>query len=247
MVQVIKRVGDILGGFSEEHPVRTLGECAESAGITKSSAHRLLTSLEEIGLVEKDEAACWQLGSAVLRLAAIRMSHRHVREEVVQGLRRLGQEFEAATAFSVPNGSDIVYVERTDSPRPYAPAAHLGSVLPMWHGASGRAMLAVMTAEEREAHLDTPAWHELDRAFRERVLGAIDEAGRLGYAIDDGTWIESIAGVAVSVDAVGGPVAAASLIVSPDRMDPELAERMGAALRALVSDAVSAATIVGRA
>lgn len=246
MVQVIQRIGDMLSGFSEQSPVRTLGQCAESAGITKSSAHRLLTSLEEIGLVERAANASWQLGPGVLRLAAVRMSHRTLRDEITQGLRRLGQEFEAATAFSVPNGNDLVYVERTDSPRPYAPAARLGSVHPLWRGASGRALLSAMSPDERATRLKTPEWDALDDTFRRRVIESVEESAALGYSIDDGHWFDSIAGVAVAVSVAGGPFAAASLIVAPERMTPELAKDMGTALADLVRQATKSALIAGQ-
>lgn len=247
MVQVIQRVRDILNGFTEESPVRTLGECADSAGITKSSAHRLLTSLEEAGLVERDANTHWQLGVEVLRLAAVRMSHRTLHDEIGKGLRRLGQEFEAATAFSVPNGSNLVYVERADSPRPYAPAARLGSVHPLWRGASGRALLSAMSPEEREKRLDTPEWRALESGFQAKVLSSIDESAELGYCIDDGHWFDSVAGVAVPVSAPGGPVAAASLIVAPERMTSDLAEAMGEALVELVRQGRQSSLIPSRA
>lgn len=144
MVQVVDRVGALLGAFSQERPVLGLAECAERSGLSKSSAHRLLTSLVEIGLLERDAAGNWQIGELPLRLAAIRLSHRNMRLEVVAALVHLGQRFQAATAFSVPNGGEMVYVERTDSVIPFAPSVRLGSTAPMWTGAAGRAVLSLL-------------------------------------------------------------------------------------------------------
>ena len=142
MVQVVDRVGALLRAFSDMEPELTLGECAERSGLSKSSAHRLLAALAEIGLVERLQNSSWRIGGFVVQLAAIRLSHVNLRGEVAGQLRALGLRFQAATAFSVPNGSDMIYIDRTDSPLPFAPNARLGSTAPMWAGAAGRALLS---------------------------------------------------------------------------------------------------------
>src|ERR1700723_2624483 len=61
MIQVVERAGKMLDAFTAEHAELTLTECAEATGLTKSSAHRLLTSLAEIEMVER-YGTRWRLG-----------------------------------------------------------------------------------------------------------------------------------------------------------------------------------------
>jgi DNA-binding IclR family transcriptional regulator len=243
MVQVIDRVGALLRAFSDTEPELTLGECAERSGLTKSSAHRLLASLEEIGLVERLGNASWRLGGFVLRLAAVRLSQVDLRAEVIGQLRALGQRFLAATAFSVPHNTDMIYIERTDSPLPFAPGASLGSTAPMWAGAAGRAVLCAMDPADQAAHLSSPAWDTLPQAVRDNVLQDIEDASLRGYSIDRGQFFEGVAGVAVPVGRRHRPVAAFSLILSPDRMTPVLTAEMGDALIDLARRAGSASSL----
>ncbi|MDL4774351.1 MULTISPECIES: IclR family transcriptional regulator [Thermomonosporaceae] len=243
MVQVVDRVGALLGAFSQERPVLGLAECAERSGLSKSSAHRLLTSLVEIGLLERDAAGNWQIGELPLRLAAIRLSHRNMRLEVVAALVHLGQRFQAATAFSVPNGGEMVYVERTDSVIPFAPSVRLGSTAPMWTGAAGRAVLSLLEPPLREALCDSPEWTALGDGARARITSEVAGAAGRGYSVDRGEFFDGVAGVAVALRRSGEPVAAVSLIVSPERMTPALEREMGEALRHLVDKITRGTTL----
>jgi DNA-binding IclR family transcriptional regulator len=242
LVQVIDRVGALLRAFTDAEPALTLGECATRSGLTKSSAHRLLASLEDIGLVERLDNSSWRLGGFVLQLAAVRLAQADLRREVVGQLEALGHRFEAATAFSVPRGTDMIYIERTDSPLPFAPSARLGSTAPMWAGAAGRAVLSAMNPETRAVHLCSPEWEQLPGDVRDSVLRDIEEGTGRGYSIDRGQFFEGVAGVAVAVGR-REPVAALSLIVSPDRLTQPVITQMGDALIDLARRAVAATSL----
>jgi DNA-binding IclR family transcriptional regulator len=240
---VVDRVGALLGAFTQEEPVLGLIECAERAGLSKSSAHRLLSGLAEIGMVERDPAGNWQIGELPLRLAAIRLSHRNMRREAVAALTELGRRFQAATAFSVPNGGEMVYVERTDSSIPFAPSARLGSTAPIWAGAAGRAILARLDPGLREDRCASPQWSALAQDVRARIIEDVEESAVRGYSVDRGEFFDGIAGVAAALGRPGEPVAALSLIVSVERMSPELERDMGQAVRDLARQITRQATL----
>jgi DNA-binding IclR family transcriptional regulator len=230
MVQVVDRVNRILSSFTRERSVLTLSECASSAGLAKSSAHRLLLSLESSGLVERHEAG-WRLGPRVIALASIRLGQLDLRREASPRLRELRRKLCAATAFSVPDGGDMVYVERHESPQAFAPSARLGGRAPMWAGASGRAVLARMPPAERTRRLETSEWRALPEAVQREILAEVDAAAARGWSIDRGWFFEGVAAVAVAIaDDWGRPVAALSAIVPPERLDAHEAEAIGALL-----------------
>jgi DNA-binding IclR family transcriptional regulator len=235
-IQVIDRVGRVLDAFTADKPGLTLTECAAACGLTKSSAHRLLSSLEEVGLVERD-GNTWRLGARIVRLATVRLGQVDLRHEASLRLRELGLAHRAAVAYSVPNGSDMVYIERRESPDPYAPSARLGGLAPIWAGAAGRAILSRLPTSERERRLDTPGWHRLPSATRKLVLDQIDESAERGYAVDPGLFFEGVAGLAAAIrDLHGYPVAALSVIVAPERLNPALQQAVGARLVELVAE-----------
>lgn len=230
MIQVIARAGQVLECFTPARPSLTLTECASLTGLTKSSAHRLLSSLEEIGLVERD-GPNWRLGSRVVWLASVRLGHVNLQQEASPKLRALGREFRAAVAFAVPDGTHMIYIERHESPDIFAPSARLGGRAPIWAGAAGRAVLSRLPEAERAERLDDDEWRRLPARVRQDVLASVERATRVGYAADPGSFFEGVAGVAVPVcNALGEPVAALSVIVTPERLTDAERDTIGARL-----------------
>jgi IclR family transcriptional regulator, pca regulon regulatory protein len=236
MVQVVDRVGAILGAFTSERPVITLSECADASHLSRSSTHRLLLSLETVGLVERQDGG-WRLGGLVVRLADIRLGHADVRRDALPQLRKIGQEFRAAMALSVPDGSDMVYVERIESPDAYGPSARLGARAPIWAGGSGRAVLSKLPVAERKARLASDEFARLPSADRELVEREVEAAVERGYALDRGHFFEGIAGIAVAICGRNSyPIAAISVIISPDRLTPATERQVAEALLNLAKE-----------
>jgi DNA-binding IclR family transcriptional regulator len=228
MIQVVDRVARTLGAFTIERPELTLMECANAAELTKSSAHRLLSSLEEVELVERIGTR-WRLGPRIVRLATVRLGQIDLRSEAAPRLRELGSTHHAAVAFSVPNGSDMIYLERYESPDAVGINARLGGMAAIWAGGSGRAVLACLTPEERERRLADERWRSLPSETRDAVLGEIAEAERIGYCVElQSRFWPGIGGIAVAIrDAHGVPVAAISVIMPPDRLTEDRVTEIG--------------------
>jgi IclR family transcriptional regulator, pca regulon regulatory protein len=230
-MQAVSRVALLLDAFTVERPELTLSECSAAAGLSKSSAHRFLASLEEVQFVERVESR-WRLGPRVVWLATVRLGHLDLRHEAAPRLRLLGRRFHAATAFSIPSGSDMIYVERSEGPGPFGVNARLGALAPIWGGASGRAILMRLSESERAARLDAHGWRALDEAVRREILDDIDRGIETGYCFERSSrFFPGIGGVAVPiVDLHGLPVAAISVILPPSELSDDFAEEIGAAL-----------------
>lgn len=148
-------------------------------------------------------------------------------------LRELRRAFRAAVAFSIPEGSEMIYVERLDSPDAVGVSARLGGRAPIWAGGSGKAVLAQMDPTEREYRLDTEEWRRLPRDVRERTVELIDRAREQGFCVDPGEFFSGIGGVAVAIrEAHGDPVAALSVIVPGDQLSDRQVRAMSERLLA---------------
>lgn len=241
-VQVIERAGALLACFTTVNPTPTLAECAALTGLNKSSAYRILVSLERIGLVERTDKR-WRVGQRAVALAGVRLGHLDLRREASSRLRTLGAELRAATALAFPVGSMMAYVERHESPEPFAPSTRLGAMAPIWAGASGRAVLAFLTPEKLDAALDDDEWRRLPADVRSAVLEEAERAAACGYATDTGSFFQGVAGVATAIrDADGEPIATLSVIVTPERLAAErerLGERLLEVTRELESEHTS--------
>jgi IclR family pca regulon transcriptional regulator len=236
-MQVVERVAALLQAFTVERPELTLSECSAAAGLSKSSAHRFLSSLEEVQLVERS-GTHWRLGPRVVWLATVRLGQLDLRREAAPLLRELGQRLNAATAFSVPNGTEMIYLERFESPDAYGVNARLGGTAPIWGGASGRIVLAQLSADERAARLDADGWRALPAGVRDEIVADIERAMQDGYCVElTSHFFPGVSGVAVAVrDPHGMPVAALSVIVPPPRLTPALTRELGEQLLAIARE-----------
>jgi DNA-binding IclR family transcriptional regulator len=228
MIQVVDRVARMLAVFTPEHPELTLMECASGAELTKSSAHRLLSSLEEVDLVER-VGTRWRLGPRVVWLATVRLGALDLRREAVPHLRELSGIYHSASAFSVPNGSDLIYLERFESPDAVGMNARLGGVTPIWAGASGRAVLARLSPATRQQLLNDDRWHSLPADTRDWVIGEVEKAEQVGYCVEESSrfW-PGVSGVAVAIcEPHGMPVAAISVILPSGRFNARLFDEIG--------------------
>jgi IclR family pca regulon transcriptional regulator len=247
VTQVIERVGLLLDAFTPENPELTLTDFVDTTGLNKSSVYRLLMSLELIGLVERGDLT-WRLGPKAITLATIRLGRIDLRRDALEHLRSLRREFRAAVAFSIPEGWEMIYAERLDSPDALGVSARLGGRAPIWAGGSGKAILAKLDPVERGQRLDVEGWRSLPRDLRDEVLAVIQSAERDGYCVDGGEFFSGIGGVAVAItESHGVPVAALSVILPAERLTPSLvrtvADRLlasAAQLEAAISSTIPA-------
>jgi IclR family acetate operon transcriptional repressor len=79
-VSMLDRVLAILDQFTDEDPHLTLSEISRGSGLTTTTTHRLLTSLQERELLRRLEDRRYALGPRLLRLASNARSQMDLRE-----------------------------------------------------------------------------------------------------------------------------------------------------------------------
>jgi DNA-binding IclR family transcriptional regulator len=236
VTRVVERVGRILDAFTPERPELALVDFVHATDLNKTSAYRLLVSLEGIGLVERTDSL-WRLGPKTITLSSVRLGRIDLRRDAMPHLRELRRVFRAAVAFSLPEGSEMIYVERLDSPDAVGVSARLGGRAPIWAGGSGKAVLAHLEQTELDHRLDVEEWRRLPRDVRDRALDLIERTRELGYCVDPGEFFSGIGGVAVAVcEAHGDPVAALSVIVPGDQLTDRQVELMADRLLASAAE-----------
>lgn len=197
----------------------TLTRLAADAGLAKSTAARLVAPLLEHGYVEVEPASGrHRLGGAVARLGSIYLDSLDLRAAAAGFLHELGAETAETVHLLVPDGVEMVYLDKVEAPQPVRMASRVGGRQPMYSTASGVAYLAAAGDELFDAVVAagltprTPGTPSTAAALR----AAVRSARERGFAVDDITNEPHIRGVAaVVVDATGRPVAAIS-VVGPD-------------------------------
>lgn len=140
-VAAVDRALSLLMAFEHGGPELSLSALAQRTGLYKSTALRLIASLEHAGLLIKS-AQGYRLGTAVARL------HRHytasfsLQDQVLPVLQALVASTQESAAFHVRQGDQRLCLYRVDSPQPLRDHIRAGDLLPLDRGAGGRVLLA---------------------------------------------------------------------------------------------------------
>ncbi len=188
-----------------------LGECAGEAGVTelarrlglhKSTASRLLATLERRGLVEQDEES----GKYRLGLIVIRLAERAERTLDLKGiarpeLERLARATRETVTLGILDGDAFLTVAQVDGPNMVACPDWTGRTTPLHCVASGKVLLAAMAERDvlRIARPGLAAPTERTITRLEPLLEELARVRRRGYATAFSEWIEGTNGIAVPV------------------------------------------------
>lgn len=175
----------VLDAFTVAEPLLGVNEIARRVDLHKSTVSRILATLEQVDLVEREEGGRFQLGVGVIGLAGPLLAHLDVRRVAYQGLERLVQLTGETGALAIWNAQESIVVEQVPSPKQVKHTTPLGARFSKVASAS----VQVFLAEQPEA--------EVRRLLREGLVtgGAGDESQvfeRLaqvrsqGYALNDG-------------------------------------------------------------
>ena len=197
-------------------PVRLSTLCVE-LGMQKSTVHRILSELIELGYIEQDSSTglygatlrSWEIGSAVI-------ADLPIKQVASSALHDLHRQTGETVSLVVRSGDDALYLDKIVSPRPIRFTTRVGSRVPLPLPAGGKAILA-MSADGDDVVRRTASRDDLGVPYDvDGVLRSISTARRAGYAISIGWGITSVA--AAVVDRSDAPVAALAVSAPTDRV-----------------------------
>ena len=130
-----------------------LKELAQRAGLAPSTAHRLLTTLEQKHFVQFDrEENLWQVGSNYLAIGAGLLCRQNVIAKAVPRIERLARQLSATINLGVLKGGNLLIVKQAGLPE-YSPAQLPGTSLPVHATAMGKILLAGLNDQRRETFI----------------------------------------------------------------------------------------------
>jgi DNA-binding IclR family transcriptional regulator len=232
--QGAERVGQVLELLSLSAWPLSLRELSEQLGMHASTAHRLLKTLEDEGMIARpDGTELYRLGPTILRLSTRMLSQFPVRDIAAPYLYRLSSELGLTVSLSKYEDGFVTYLDCKESPEPIHIVLRAGGTAPAHCVPSGWVQLAYLG----DAELDRLAERGLkpcssgtvvDRAALKYHLESVRERG---YAVG-GDWLPGVDGVAVAVlDTAEHPIAAISVIAFAGQIQQTQLAGIVAALR----------------
>lgn len=181
----------------------TLPALVSETGLPKPTVHRMLQQLESAGILQREgDGRRYSCGERMRRLAEnllVNSTTRGARHEV---LRCLVDEVGESCNITALSGSEVLYLDRVETPAPLRFYLHPGSRVPSHCSASGKLFLSQMSSAQRSRLLACVPLEKLtpktvtDFAALEREFKQIK---KLGYALDDEEFLPGLFCIAVMV------------------------------------------------
>mgnify|MGYP002620139858 FL=1 len=215
MGQSIQRAVNLIRRTAE-HPL-TLTEAAEVLGVHKSTALRILRTLEEARFVRKTGAGTYVFGSGLIELSELALSSLDVRQFAAPHLRELQRQTGHTVHLAQLTGNEIIYIDKVDSPAFDAVKlpSRIGRAVSIYASAVGKVILAYLPKEERDrllANVVFERFTETTFADRDSLEAELERIAERGWATDNGEHDAYVMCVAAPIrDSRGHVVAAVSI------------------------------------
>lgn len=238
----------VLGAFGRDAGTGLgVSELARRAGLSKSTAFRLLATLEESGAVER-AGTSYRLGPLIHGMTdpAADPGTERVRELLTPWLIQLYTATKHTVHMAMLDGPQVVYLNKLHGPQAAPAPSRIGGRAPAFCTAVGKALLA-HEGELAEQVLagPLPRWTHGTITDPQALRAELDEVRRAGVAHDREEiqpGLTCIASAVMGPD--GGPVAALSVSGPTRAFDPRAHEH---ALRRLAHEASTRLRVAPRA
>ena len=196
---------------------KSLDQTATSLGVHKSTALRLLQTLEQEGFARHDENHRYRLGPMLFTLAHQALDDFDIRRLAAPYLARLNETYGHTVHLAAYVDGAVVYIDKYDSRHPVRMNSRIGGSAPAHCTAVGKVLLAGLPEARRRAavaRLTFPPFTANTITGAAEFLTELDRVAGQGFAQDRAEHEDYINCVAAPIrDAAGTVLAAASISV----------------------------------
>jgi DNA-binding IclR family transcriptional regulator len=208
-----KRVLNILNLFSIESPEYRVTQAAQSLGMNKSTVARMMSSLEENGVLKRNtENRKYRLGAKVCNWARVFNETLDLKFIAKPYLKRLSMNTGLSSAIMVVDGDKRLCLDATESTHMLRLQQIPGAHHPLHAGAAGKLLLTYMPEEKRNQILAQSGLPRFTARTITRMIvlqKELDCIRKQGYAVSSGEYLELAVSLFAPVRDYSGEVVAA--------------------------------------
>jgi DNA-binding IclR family transcriptional regulator len=233
-IDSVSRTARLLMMFRTRPAVR-VADVASVLSVAPSTAHRMLTTLEDLELLMQDEISKAYLpGRALIDIGVAVIRATDVREEARSELAFLVQQTGETAHLLILENSEIIFIDGLESPQAIRAGLRTGHRAPAHAAAAGKALLAELDrAELRRRYPHAHLVGGTDRAIgsRSTLEQELDDVRRRAFATNYSESEEDLHAISVAVKDTRGRARAALSVSAPARrLPPSQAEEIAAVL-----------------
>lgn len=211
ILQTVDRALQLVEIIAEHPEGLTTKEVEELLELNKITAHRLLTTLENRGFIEK-VGGQYTIGLKLVELSSIKLNTIELKTEAMPYLRQLVNNLKQPVQMAILEDMEAIFIEKIQSVNTLRMYSQIGRRIPLYCSGVGKVLLL---QEEDEMILKKLSKVKFEKftpttlETPEEVLGEIKQARILGYAVDNEEHEEGIFCMAVPIYDYRGKIIAA--------------------------------------
>jgi IclR family transcriptional regulator, pca regulon regulatory protein len=244
--QSLERGLAVLRVFTPDRPLLGISDLARELGLTRSTTHRYVATLATLGYLLQDAPTRkYRLGPRVLDLGFSMLGSLELREIAEPHLRRLTDATGHTSNLAIRDDTDVILIDRVRGrPGRYHHlefSLHVGSRIPAYCSATGKALLAFLPRPDLEQiveRIDFVQRGPRTLTDKKALLADLDQVRRTGVAVNNEELESALRSIAAPVRTRSGEVVAAVNVAipwSPAAMS-ELVSRLGPTVQATANE-----------
>lgn len=219
IVPGLERGLKILQVFSQDKSELGIAELARAIGISRSTAFRLVHTLEIMGFLKKvDNSKKYQLGSRILDLGFSYLSGVDIVDIARPFLQILRDQIDASVHLVVRDAREVIYVARFAAKKHFTSNVGVGTRFPAHATTSGRVILSDLTMTEIVGlfeGVEFKVFTEYTPSSLGDLINMLETGREKGYELSWGYFEPGVASLAVPIYNNAGRVSAAIGVSCP--------------------------------
>jgi IclR family transcriptional regulator, acetate operon repressor len=240
-VQSVDRALQIMEALAEDDEGYRLTDLAIRIGLPPSTAHRLLTTLENRRFVQFDrEESKWHIGAQSFVVGSTFMRRRNFSARALPYLRKLRDQTRETANLAVVDDDSIIVISRIESREIMRSLTKVGGRVALIASGVGKAVLAAYSDADINAIIrrrGMPRLTEKSIIRPGELFRELETVRRQGYAVDDEEARLGLRCVAAVVfNDCSEPFAAVSVSGMADRLTDERLPEIGAIVHQIAAE-----------
>jgi len=225
-VQAVVKAFDLLEALAAEDTSLTVPVLAKKLELSRNKTFRLLATLEDKGLTERDAATgTYRLGLGAFEMAQHILKSANLIRLAHPVMEELARKHDEAMYITVMNNDEVLFLDMVDSFQQIKATPLVGRRFPFFTNAAGKAIKALSSADALEK-IGKRNGKKNGIPDIKKLESELMDIRQKGVAVDFGGLGDGICGVAVGIRDYAGKVVGALTMLAPSfRMLQERLEK----------------------
>lgn len=238
IVQSVDRALHLLEALALRNEGARLSELAREVELPPSTAHRLLTTLEQRGFAQFDQGLSqWHVGRRAFTVGMAFSQWQNLVAAAMPYLRSLRDATRETANLGVLEEGEVITVAQVESREIIRAISPPGGRAPVMNSGMGKAIIATWRDDEIEALVTRHGLRPMTRhsiGSMSQVRAEIAQIRQQGYALDDEEFTSGMRCIAAVIwSATGEAIGAISVSALASRLPPEAVPAAGERIKDL--------------